>query len=107
VPLVTTSSLDDGDAIQNYTRGMAATPPEIILDLGTNEKKLRFTVARLGHMTRSTVTVTDQHTKRVRTFEGVDLSQLILEKGLELRVLEVSFGFFRKKKMPGGELNRD
>lgn len=84
---------------------MIVSPPEFILDLGAKQEKLRFTVGRLEHMTRSTMTVKDRTTKRVRTFEGVDFLELILAKGSELEVLEVSYGFFRNKKIPGRELD--
>jgi len=63
-------------AVQNYMRGITTTPPEFILDLGGNQEELRFTVTRLGHMTRSTVTVAGPATRRVRTFEVVDISPL-------------------------------
>jgi hypothetical protein len=95
------------DSVQNYRRGITLTPPELVLDPGTNQKKLRFTFARLQHMTRSTVEVTDCSNKRIGRFEGVDVSQLILEKGPQLGVLEVSYGFFRKKKLSGSQLNPD
>lgn len=57
------------DLIQNYRRRMIVTPPDFILDLGANQKKLRFTVARLGHMAGSTVTVKDHTTEQVRLRE--------------------------------------
>ena len=104
------------------------TPPELVLDFGANQEPMRFTVARLERMTRSTVTVTDHTAKRTRTFEGVDVSWLVLathqsrgdrdqvtvqtlrgeggvsREGSQLGALEISFGFFHKKKIPGREL---
>jgi hypothetical protein len=105
------------------------TPPELVLDFGAHQEPMRFTVARLERMTRSSVTVTDHTTKRIRTFEGVDISWLVLAKhlprggrdqvtvktlrgegdvsgeGSQLGVLEISFGFFHKKKIPGRDLD--
>ena len=56
------------------------TPPELVMDLGANQKPMRFTVARLRHMTRSTVNVMDRTAKRTRRFEGVDITWLVLAK---------------------------
>jgi len=110
---------------------LRVTPPELVLDFGANQKPMRFTVARLGRMTRSTVALTDHRTMRIRTFQGVDISWLVLAKrqprrdqaqiaaktlrgdgpvsgrSLELGALEVSFGFFRKKVISGRELDAD
>jgi hypothetical protein len=108
---------------------LRVTPPELVLDLGANQKPIRFTVARLGCMTRATVALTDHCTMRTRIFEGVDISWLLLGKrqqrrgqpqitaktlqdegpasgkSLELGALEVSFGFIHKKVIPGKELD--
>jgi hypothetical protein len=108
---------------------LRVTPPELVLDFGANQKPMRFTVARLGRMTRSTVALADHRTTRILTFEGVDITWLVLAKhqprrgqaqttaktlrgegafsgrSLELGGLEVSFGFFRKKMISGKELD--
>jgi hypothetical protein len=108
---------------------LRVNPPEVVLDLGVNQKPMRFTIARLGRMTRSTVALTDHRTMRIRTFEGVDISWLVLAKrqlcrgqaqvtakklsdeghasgeSLELGGLEVSFGLFHKKVIPARELD--
>jgi hypothetical protein len=54
------------------------TPLELVLDFGANQEPIRFSVAHLERMTRSAVTVTDHTAKRTRTFEGVDISWLVL-----------------------------
>lgn len=106
-------------------------PPELILNLGANQRPLRFTVARLERMTRSAVPVASHNGKQIRTFEGVDISWLTLAdfqpKGSESRVtvqslrwegrllredvgkrcLEVSFGLFCKRKIPFSKMDGD
>jgi hypothetical protein len=80
-------------------------------------------------MTRCRVNVTDRTAKRTRRFEGVDITWLVLaehqsygnrtqvtvetlrEEGVvsgersDLDALEVSFGFFHKKRIPGRNLD--
>ena len=108
----------------------SAVPPfELVVKLDARQKPLRFTVARLERMTRSTVPVAGRGPKRTRMFEGVGLSWLLFARhqttgggvqvtveslGLEdgnpetakdFRSLEVSFGFFHKVKIPASELD--
>jgi hypothetical protein len=82
-------------------------------------------------MTRSSVPFAEHSKKRVRAFEGVDISWAILarhepsrdqvqvtvetlrrqraisQKDLDLEALEVCFGLFHKRKIPASELDAD
>jgi len=106
-------------------------PPELILNLGANQRPLQFSVARLKRMTRSAVSIADRNGKRIRTIEGVDISWLtfagrraerggtrvtvrtlrwegeLLSSGGEGRCLEISYGLFRKKRIPFSEMEGD
>jgi hypothetical protein len=106
-------------------------PPELILTLGANRRPLRFSVARLERMTRSAVSIADRNGKRLRTIEGVDISWLtfagrrsegggtqvtvqtlrrdgeFLSSRGDGRCLEISYGLFRKKRIPFSEMDGD
>jgi hypothetical protein len=93
------------DAVQNYMRGLA--PPEVVLDLKTSHQKVHFRTSDLKKLKRSTVVVTDPKTNKTKTYEGVDLEDLLstVSHHPEPQTLEVSFGFFHKKTIHDSDLH--
>jgi hypothetical protein len=81
------------DAIQNYMRGGPA-PPELLLQVRVQGKRLYFRGTDLRKMQRTAVTLPDPATGTMHAYEGVNFETLIpntaSRSGLE--IVEVSFG---------------
>jgi hypothetical protein len=97
------------DSVQNYTKSMRPSNPELAVNFSTTHKWVYFHLTEVRKRNRTTVSTTDPATHVTNTYEGVSLNELVPNglTGYRFEVFKGAWAFRDKRVLSSDDLNME